>query len=321
MPGHRVLCAYCKTSYLSRDIGRHILRQHPDQLFTGSNLRDLHRDKYLTKPLQLSIDNETYHFCLADESCIRHSENATRHFKGKAEKHKDVLLSFREKFPNQEKTEEKTEVQSTFSEKEKKILQDFIAVLYSEHPDHLIDKKTQKVFVKLGVTAELSSVQSLYPHLFEKPEEEEAPPSEPKEDDILPLVVEKPLTKEEVIKKLFTEKELEEASRGALTGKKQSIPELEQMKRGPKPVYGSQPSISTPPPPPPPSDEKDEKMKQMEAQLLEYEKFSKMTPWQKLVNANPTCSIQDLIRLAASSGIKPDAGASFKIVGNTKRTN
>jgi hypothetical protein len=46
-----------------------------------------------------------------------------------------------------------------------------------------------------------------------------------------------------------------------------------------------------------------------------------MTPWQKLVNANPSCSIQDLIRLAASSGIKPDAGASFKIVGNTKRTN
>jgi hypothetical protein len=192
MPGHRINCYYCKSSVLSRDIGRHILKNHPDQHFTGQNLKDLHKDKYLTTPLQQWIDNTIVYFCLADDSCIRNSPTAEIHFKGKKDKHRERLLALRETFPLTSQTETSSPSVPLLSEKDKTRVQEEIIELLSHiwslEQQFITDnrctftqnKRVIDIFRKLGFIYDLEELKELHPSSFPgaDTEEEEEEPSE-----------------------------------------------------------------------------------------------------------------------------------------------
>ena len=175
MPGHRTTCYYCKQSVLSRDIGLHIIKSHEADLFKEKiNLKILHRDKYLTQPLLLSLGDEAFHFCFADNSCIRHSINADNHFKGKTDKHREAVLALREKYP-QDGSVPVGEVvvrREYLSDTETKLLQDIFAQIVVADTIGF-SKKDKALLLKLGISVEPDKIKEMYPQLYPDEEEEE----------------------------------------------------------------------------------------------------------------------------------------------------
>lgn len=330
MSNHRSICHYCKNSVLNRDVGAHILKNHQDILFTKDNLKSLHKDRYLKQPLEVFFDSDTYFFCLADNSCIKKSLLAEKHFKGKADRHKEVIMSLREKYPL---VVDNSETKVTSSEpmlslKEKKTLQECMALLISrvrelEHKtsveeDELFDfdKKVNLVFSKIGIVTDDKSLQELYPNLFVETKkesetiiDEEVTPLVEDEDDILSYVPEKKMTLQDVISTTLTDKDVKNLSTSVTTGQSVVIPELQQIlevkktvpiiKRSPKPVVPVTPAPV------------------LESIPVE-QSWNKISQWQRFKQANEGLSIGELIMLASQMGIHPDEGNTMGILQHTK---
>ena len=196
MPGYRINCPYCKVSILSRDTGLHILKNHKRELFVDSNLKDLHRDKYLTKPLVLMIEDTPYYFCLADNSCIKNEFNADKHFKPRKDQHREAVLKLREAFPLPENQKDTPSPSSApppplFTKKEKIWLEEEYAQLLShirEIEDIAIKigrkdrderfewtKKSLTLLSRIGINFDEETIKADYPNLFpdDQPKEEE----------------------------------------------------------------------------------------------------------------------------------------------------
>jgi len=188
MPNHRVDCLYCKKSVLYRDFGNHIIKNHSNDLFGDKeNRKNLYRDKYLKDPLQLSLDTDTYYFCLADNSCIRNTITAQNHFKGKKDKHIEAVMALREKYPAEEGTESiETKREPLLSAKELKSIQEEIVLLFQHQVDNKIDvyefsKKSKASLKKLGISVDFEDIKAEYPHCFPEPEVEEEQEEQPEE--------------------------------------------------------------------------------------------------------------------------------------------
>lgn len=249
MSNHRSKCPCCKSSVLTRDIGQHILRNHEPILFQEEdNLKALHKDKYLNKPLEIFINDETYHICFADSSCIKKIIMAERHFKGKADKHKERILELRSSYPLGSTASEPTTSSSLFTLKDKKALQtDILSLIVhvrnlekrlglDEYQTFTFTKRGLIAFSNIDITADDDTLKECFPDAFpvDKPEtkeEEAVVEEEVEEDDILPFVYEKPMTKEEYIRKNFTKKDILNLSTNVATGQIQHVPELEAFKK------------------------------------------------------------------------------------------
>ena len=175
-------------------MGRHILKHHPDQHFTGQNLKDLHKDKYLSIPLQQMLDDTIFYFCLADDSCIRNSCTADIHFKGKKDKHREGLLALREKYPLTTQTETIPPSTPLISEKDKQRVQDEIVELLSHiwslEQKYITDdrdtftqnKRVIDIFKKLGFIYDLEELKELHPTCFPGANKEEEEVEEHEEE-------------------------------------------------------------------------------------------------------------------------------------------
>jgi hypothetical protein len=312
--GYRSICPYCKNSVLSRDIGAHILKNHEEAIFTKDNLKSLHRDKYFKQPLEVFFDVDTYHICLADNSCIKKSILADKHFKGKADKHKEAILRLREKYPLVSASSETTATHSAplLSSRETKTIQESMGFLLAKIRDlerkaavdeadaYEFDKKQLMAFSKIGILVDDKSLQELYPDLFETPTvdepvvEEEAPVLVEPEDDILSFVPEKKMTLQDVIRETFTEKDIKNLSTSVTSGQVVEIPELQQLMATVKPAPAPAPAPVPVPVVAP----------------IAVPDFSKMSHWQRYKHANPTMTEAELIEGASFLGIQPDKGMS-----------
>jgi hypothetical protein len=229
---------------LNRIIGSHILKNHQSELLgEKSNLKALHNDKNFKKPLTFFIGDDAYYFCLADKSCIKKEILADNHFKGKADAHRDAILKLREEYPiTGEQPDIQTPTQSASSfltEKERKTLQDFLVQCVLSD-DIGLSTKDKKIFEKLGCILDPEALKEMYPHLFEDKKDEEteeheeteetlealeAPPMET-DEEVLPLTLPKPMTKEEVFHHIMTEKDIKALSTSITSGKTIEVPEL-----------------------------------------------------------------------------------------------
>ena len=333
MVNHRVICDFCKNSVLSRDIGKHILTNHESLLFTGHNLKVLHRDKSLTKPILLTTETSSAYYCLADNSCIKKETLADQHFRGKAEEHQRRVKALREAYPldGSGSPSEPETAPLGLPSSDQKVLQEWFAYVVTNFKDVDIDRKVRRALEKLSITVETEVLQEKFPHLFEE-EKPQAPPLETPEDDLLPLVEEKPVTKEELLKQAFSDpKFVDEISRGVVSGVAQAIPELEALKkvasseppqpplkrRGVKAVQSE--AIPLPrPTPPPPQPQPQVAAPVSESVVSEMQSFAKMTPWERFLRSNPTLSVQEQLQVAQAMGIRPDETSGFKIVQNSK---
>lgn len=250
MPGLRVPCAYCKTDVLTRDVGNHIIKYHKEEVFSDkTNLRALHNDNNLRKPLELILSDTLYYFCMADRSCIKKEILADNHFKGKADAHREAILKLRLDFPSGKpvqpsvdqtvqqtvappvQTPIKVPSESLLNEKEKKTLQDFVVQCIISDEIGL-SSKDKKVFEKLGCILDPEKLKEMYPHLFEKEEEEEEDHEEPEaeplaeDQEVLPLTLPKPMTKQEAFNHIMTAKDIKTLTTSIATGKTIEVPEL-----------------------------------------------------------------------------------------------
>lgn len=207
MPNHRSVCCYCKTAVLNRDIGTHILKKHSVELFSDKqNLRALHRDTNFKKPLQLFVGkDEAVFFCLADNSCIKNEVMADKHFKGRADAHKQAILSLREKYPSDGQTVDVPRPAPTgpvLTDKQKTIFQDFIMSCYaSEDCEVQPDRRLKEIIKILGFTADMDELKELYPdHEAFNPKEEEEEEAPVVEEPVYEEpIVEEPIYEEPVI--------------------------------------------------------------------------------------------------------------------------
>ena len=299
MSNHRSDCPYCHNSVLSRDIGSHIFRFHEAEIFDTKNTfgvsnrrNKLYSDKYFNKPLLLTIGNNQYFVCLADRSFIKNETNALNHFKGKADKHKEGLLKLREKYPlDSTDSPTATSTEPLLTEDVKKLIHEDLARIISslrsyqkKYPDDdcndtSFSKKSLRALSKIGLFVDDGSLKGLCPVLFDEPESEKS--SVVEEESLLPLVTEKPMTKEEMIKATFTEKDIDNLSKSLITGETQVIPELQQIKqaiqsepikRKPKQVAFSTVVSEEPKP---------------TVKPVDVEVFKPMSKWEMLVSATP----------------------------------
>lgn len=251
MVNHRTTCTFCKNQVLSREIGLHYLKKHQADLFTGDNLKSLHRDRYLEKPLELCIGTDTFFFCLADNSCIRRSLLADEHFKGKKDGHRNSIITLREKYPlDNKQPENKATETPLMTQKELKWLQELIMDVTASK-DVALTQHCRSAFRKLGLKVEEDELRPLFPDhehweekIVEKPEEEliseedvqeekeEQPEKEePEDEDTLPLLLPKPMTKEEVFQHLMSKKDIKNLTTSIVSGKTIEIPEIQQYSK------------------------------------------------------------------------------------------
>jgi hypothetical protein len=292
-------------------MGLHILKNHESALFTKDNLKSLHRDKYFKQPLEVFFDVDTYHICLADNSCIKKSLMAEKHFKGKADKHKEAILRLREKYPLVSTPSETNAAPSAplLSSREIKTIQESMGFLLAKIRDferkaaideadaYEFDKKQLMAFSKIGILVDDKSLQGLYPDLFESPTvdepavEEEAPVLVEPEEDILFVAPVKKMTLNDVIRETFTEKDIKNLSTSVTTGQIVEIPELKQMLEVVKAAPAPAP-VAVPDP------------------IPEAKDFSKMSHWERYKYSNPGMTEAELIEGASFLGIRPDKGMS-----------
>lgn len=249
MGNHRCDCVYCKKRILSRERGSHFLKNHKAELFTPENIRYLHHKDYDTSPLRLRVGQEYLFFCLADNSCITKKVMADQHFKGKASGHKTALALLRSEFPPPEGDAPPPPKTPGLSDEDKETLQDFLMSL-NHNTDYTLCRNHRLVFEKLGLVADKKSLDDLWNKEYpEEAEETKTPPSEPEKDDEPPIVVEKPLTREDVAKMILTEKVIQDLSTDIVTGEKKPIPS--ELRSLINPAFRNPIPTPTPPPPPP----------------------------------------------------------------------
>lgn len=322
MPGYRTVCPYCKSSILSRDIGKHVVKSHGPQVFTGDSLKNLHKDKFLTRPLEIFFDTDPYFFCFADLTCIRKEETARQHFKKvSAEDHKAEIVRLREEFPLGDSTS--SEAPSLLTKKQQRSLEADLKELLSKLRDYETTASVSEEDRFSFAPQTLQALACLNLDVEPQPPASETPPSEPVQEELSPLVEEPPLTKEELFQQAFSDpKFVKEISTSVLTGQQVKVPELEALKKAPSSEPPASPlkqrglktvqSEAPPPPPPPPPPAPVEEV------ISEMDAFQKMTPWERFLKTNPTLSVQEQLQVAQSLGIRPDSSSPFKIVQNSK---
>ena len=330
-------------SVLSRDLGKHLLRHHGAQLFTGDTLKNLHKDKFLTRPLDIYFDTEASFLCLADSAWIRKEEMARQHFKKTSpDRHKAEILRLREEYPLGAASV--SEVASAgMTRKQKRALEEELNELLSKLRDYETKEGVEEDLRFFFTPSARQALACLSITVREEPAVEppaQTPALETPEDDLLPLVEEKPMTKQEVIREAFTDsKFVSEISKGVVSGVSQTIPELQalisatsseppqsalkrrgkkEVERNPsdqKPSGGGAPPPPPPPvvqpPPPPPAPAPDQI-------LSDLDRFQKMSPWERFLHSNPTLSVQEQLQIAQAMGIRPDVSSPLKIVQNSK---
>ena len=315
-------CPFCPKELVFTCYGPHIFRHHADELFLSDNKqstenrKNLTSKKHLREPLPLDIgeDVEVYG-CLGCESIFQKSSTAINHFKNKklvcSQLHQNNLLSLKEKYPMTQSVPK-----SGGKMKHKAKLEFFIETLIErvreleyKHKEEKMDYEERfgEYFEDWELELREEELRKSWTFMLEETSKEstppKTPPSEPEDDDLLPLVTSKPLTKEEVMLKLLADPSIPEESKQAIQrdyykNKSQSAPL----------------PLSVAPPPP------EEKKKTYEEQLAELDAERKKTPWQRFLQQNPGLSVQEQLQRASIMGIRPDSmGDGFKIVGNTKR--
>lgn len=308
----RLDCPWCpKKGMLFTSYGIHIIKEHLEDVFHESsnegkyNRKELSRRKALEAPLPM-IDprgDQDNYWCLGCQSCFRCATKAEQHMKSRAkclEIHRENILKYRNDYPL-------TDTPKASPLRYRANLENLIDnLLYRvrelEHKlkvpkEEAFDyKRDENYFDVWGLDIKEETLKESWPSFDpkveakaevqeESPESPKAPPSPPPEDDdILPLVVEKPISKEEQLMNLLKDPNIDEASKAMLR---------KQLNLTPAPA----------PPPPPPAPVSED--------------FTKLTPWQRILKANEGMNIQELLRYAQSMGIQPDEGG-MKIVCNTK---
>lgn len=345
MPNHRVVCPFCKIDVLNRDVGLHILKKHEELLFSDYNRKLLHKDKYLNQPLELLLDDETYFFCLADKSCIKKQEMAIRHFKGKGEKHKEVMIQLRQAYPYDRKEEatapaNKGDINPQRAEAVQTIvwtLLERIRYLESKTSEGgVFDFKTRCVKEKRCLPFSLKEVdlkKKFDPEIEEEEvvqkESEQLPPEEPETPLEVPEQPEEPvgevkkMTLQDVIKSTLTEKDIQNLSTNIVTGEVVQIPELQSLVSNnlivqpvEKPVEKQKVKRQPKPVEPVPESVPEPVPEPI---LPPAPAFMTMTPWQRFRHANPDLTISELLITATQMGIKPDDVSNSGIIQNTKQ--
>jgi len=186
MPNHRQICPYCKTDVLNSIIGSHILRKHGVELFADKqNLKALHSDMNFRKPMLLHVTAEdSFYFCMADSSCIKKEPLADKHFKGRADAHREAIIALREKYPREgpkvdaDQTVDAPIVSApsglVISDTEKKSLQKLIMEI--THSELGLSSNVKSVFKRMGLVMEEEDLRDLFPThpYWEKTDEYEA---------------------------------------------------------------------------------------------------------------------------------------------------
>ena len=314
----RYKCPLCpREGLLFTSYGLHILKEHPDLLF-GTDSKDsemnrstIQKRSYLTKPIPLAVgSNEEKYACLGCLTVFHSLAKADSHFNSKEKvcgsKHKENLEMLRDKYPQDM---EKAKLNTSLPKKAQlqNLVEDLIEQVrmlehkLNESEPFDYEGKYGRYFNEWGMDLKEETLKPYW--LFCAPPRE-APPSEPEEEDVPLLVQPKAPTKEEFIQLTMTAKDFEECSKNVLTGQIQTVPELEALKtlvakpavqakpkRGPKKVEATEPVVST------------AQTKSYDDLLAEMDAFKKMTPWERLMKANPTLSLDELKQEAEANGI------------------
>ena len=168
---------------LSRDIGHHILRKHETDLFKDKdNVKTLYKDKYLKEPIILSVGTDAYHFCFADNSCIRRQDVALTHFQGKTDKHREALIKLREKYPLDGSVTQEPQRQYLSEDETTSLQHIFAQVVVADTIG--FSRKDKAVLTKLGIFVEPEKIKEMFPHLYpDEPEEEEETPQDEEQQE------------------------------------------------------------------------------------------------------------------------------------------
>lgn len=338
-------CPFCPKELVFTCYGPHVFRHHCDELFSNTkeglvNRKSLSSKKYTKEPLVLDMgDSPDLYGCLGCQSIFQKSTTAQNHFKAKKlscnQLHESNLLELKDKYPASENTPA-----PSGKMKNRGQLQFFIESLIERVRELETKHKEEKMEYedKYGDyfedwemdlrEEELRKEWTFF--LEERPKEPtppSTPPSEPEDDDLIPLVVEKPYSLEQTLKKTLDDPTIDEQSKILLQQHvarqmASAPPRPQQTSAFPKAKrLAKQVDVDTPPPPPiiPSAPSVEEKKKTVEEQLAEIDAFRKKSRWQIFLEQNPGLTVQEQLQRASGMGLKPDGGSGFKIVGNTKR--
>lgn len=322
----RFKCPYCpRDNLLYTSYGLHIYKEHLDSLFLLdtkdclSNRKALQGKSSVKNPVSLFTPKGDSYWCLGCQTSFKNllkAENHLQKHKDCQSAHKDNLCQLRDTYPVT------TEVVKTRGLPQKAKLEFLITSLIErvreleeKHKETKMDYEEQYggYFEDWGMELREAELRGDWTFVLEQkpkvPTPPPTPPSEPEDDELLPLVMEKPLSQQQMLQKLLDDPDIPEDSKRAL--QQDYFKNNPPVKRGPKQVP------YTPPPPPPPCEEP---KKSIEEQMAEIDAERKKTPWQRFLQANPGMSVQEQLQRASTMGIRPDGmgGGGFKIVGNTK---
>jgi len=307
----RLNCPWCpKEGLLFTSYGTHILRTHMLEVFCAetkvgqTNRKALKLKAALKDPVCLEDAHDVEGWwCLGCQSCFRNPTKAQHHLETKPkcrEAHEANVLQFRNDYPHSPNASVAPSLR--FKAQLENMIDELLYTVRKLEHDHKVAAPDAFDYARfeqwfdhwqIGDLKEATFQQSWPPFVKDTPQ---TPPPEPEEshttpldlpeDDLLPLVEEKRMTKMEVMQKLLDDPSVDEASKAAMR---------KDLGIAPAPV-------SAPAPPPP--------------VVAPYD--IKMTPWQRVVSANPGLSTGELIGVAQGMGIRPDQTAGMKIVLNTK---
>lgn len=312
----RLNCPWCpKEGLLFTSYGPHIIKEHlheifaPDTSVGKANRKCIKLRSALSSPITIEDPKGDGYWCMGCQSCFRCFTKATQHLDKKkcAEAHSENVLQLRDTYPYDADAPTKPALRFRAN------LEDLIdsllyQVRYYEHKNKVTGEdvfnfaKYQKYNEQWELDIDEAKLKEQWPAFEEEKEEEveETPESEeeaestplptPEDDEVLPLVIPKPLSKEERLLQLLNDPDIDEGSKAMLR----------------KQLNVSAPAPAPAPPPPPPSEPAFD--------------FTKLSPWERIRRANPSMSVQELLMYAQSMGIRPDENSGMKIIGNTKRT-
>ena len=315
----RKKCPFCPKTFVFTCYGSHILKNHKDDLFRRdsqeclSNRKILQQRSSLKEPIALDFGQGDVYACLGCSSIFQKASTAQNHFsKGHClAKHGENLRALKDLYPLDITTLENQPTLKHKSELETLVQNLIIQLRFAEHrlkEDEPYDYESNysKFFQDWGMDFNEESLRQDY--WFLQPERSKTPPPEETVDQLLPLVQDKPLSKEEFIKATLTAKDIEECSKSVLTGQTKSVPELEQMRSL------VSPSTAPPPPPPPPPSDKTS----AEEFLKQLDQERKLTPIERFRKANPGASAAELVKMMTTEGFSKPSSSDLKIISNTK---
>lgn len=341
----RLKCPYCpKDGLLYASYGRHIFKEHQDLMFLAENTDSKNNRKLLfskaslKEPVMIQSPKGLLSWCFGCQSCFQNHKKAESHltkWKDCQRIHQENIFTLREEYPLTAAT-----VPTVLKKKQQlnKFLDDVLEKLRHAEQMANIDpwnfkEEYEEHFADWGLDLDEEELRKGWMFVLEeKPKEDTpapTPPSEPEEDDLIPLVVEKPLTKIQLIQKQLNDPDTTDEDKAYL--RQEMYKEFPHLK--PQPVQPQQTSAfpkakrvvklvdqtqDTPPAPalallPVPEDQAD--FSRMEA-------WQKMSHWDRFKQQNPGKSVQELnidaTHMLRKQDVK-DATGGLKIIQSTKR--